>query len=128
MSPYDAYDKPSIASKRKKCVVCFLSLSVCFWSHNGEIKVFSTFIVILIIGAIIGVAVGVPLSKKKTQNDAAVSGSSGSSSSGGGKQPTTSKSDPSVFPKNPNLHQSFYGMAYTPDGSQLPNCGNSLGK
>ncbi|KAF8969199.1 glycoside hydrolase superfamily [Flammula alnicola] len=25
-----------------------------------------------------------------------------------------------------NLHQAFYGMAYTPVGSQLPNCGNSL--
>jgi len=85
----------------------------------------------LIIGAIIGVAVGVPLSKKKTrnaQNDAAVSGSSGSSGNGGGGSPTTSDSDPSVFPKDPNLHQSFYGMAYTPDGSQLPNCGNSLGE
>ncbi|KAF8349060.1 glycoside hydrolase family 17 protein [Amanita rubescens] len=108
MSPYDAYDKPSIASKRKRCVV------------------FSTFIAVLIIGAIIGVAIGVPLSKKKTQNDTAASGPSGSSSNGGGKPPKTSNSDPSVFPKDPNLHQSFYGMAYTPDGSQLPNCGNSL--
>jgi len=106
----------------------FLACLVCSWSHNGEIKVFSTFIAILIIGAIIGVAVGVPLSKKKTQNGAAVSGSSGPPSNGGGKPPKTSGSDPSVFPKDQNLHQSFYGMAYTPDGSQLPNCGNSLGE
>ncbi|KAF8321508.1 glycoside hydrolase family 17 protein [Amanita rubescens] len=111
MSPYDTYDKPSIASKRKKCVVL------------------STFIAILIIGAIIGVAVGIPLSKKKTrnaQNDAAVSGSSGSSSNGDSKPPTTSGPDPSDFPKDPNLHQSFYGMAYAPVGSQLPNCGSTL--
>ncbi|EKM78091.1 hypothetical protein AGABI1DRAFT_42275 [Agaricus bisporus var. burnettii JB137-S8] len=35
-------------------------------------------------------------------------------------------SDPSVFDKDPNLHQSFYGLAYTPEGSQLPDCGNKL--
>ncbi len=25
--------------------------------------------------------------------------------------------DPSNFPKNPNLHNSFYGIAYTPSGT-----------
>jgi hypothetical protein len=93
--------------------------------------VFSALIALLILGAIIGVAVGIPLTKKKhNQNDTTASGSSGSSSSGhgGGGKPTMPGQDPSVFPKDPNLHQSFYGMAYAPDGSQLPNCGNSLGE
>ncbi|KAJ6513000.1 glycoside hydrolase family 17 protein [Mycena sanguinolenta] len=35
-------------------------------------------------------------------------------------------SDPSSFTKDPALIQSFYGIAYTPEGSQLPGCGNSL--
>jgi len=34
--------------------------------------------------------------------------------------------DPSSFIKNPALKQSFYGLAYTPYGSQLPTCNNSL--
>jgi hypothetical protein len=91
---------------------------------------FSTLIAVLILGGIIGVAVAVPLVKRKhNQNDTAASSSSGASSGGKGSGTTPSTGpDPSVFPKDPNLHQSFYGMAYTPDGSQLPNCGNSLGE
>ncbi|KAG7451299.1 glycoside hydrolase family 17 protein [Guyanagaster necrorhizus] len=61
----------------------------------------------------IGVALGVTLSKKS-------SSSSSSSSS------NSSSSDPSDFTKDANLHLSFYGIAYTPAGSQLPDCGNSL--
>ncbi|KIJ13496.1 glycoside hydrolase family 17 protein [Paxillus involutus ATCC 200175] len=38
----------------------------------------------------------------------------------------TNPNDPSNFPKNPALKQSFYGIAYTPLGSQLPDCGSSL--
>ncbi|EPQ52588.1 glycoside hydrolase family 17 protein [Gloeophyllum trabeum ATCC 11539] len=65
----------------------------------------------------IGVALGVTLSRKS-------SSSSKSSSSGAVNQ--TDPNDPSTFEKNPNLHQSFYGIAYTPEGSQYPACGNSL--
>ena len=39
----------------------------------------------------------------------------------------TNPDDPSTFIKDDRLKQSFYGMAYTPENSQLPNCGNSLG-
>lgn len=35
----------------------------------------------------------------------------------------TGNSDPSNFPKNSNLHNSFYGIAYTPLGAILPSCG-----
>ncbi|KAF9054946.1 glycoside hydrolase family 17 protein [Hymenopellis radicata] len=48
----------------------------------------------------------------------------GSSSSNGPKQ--TDPNDPSTFVPDSNLHKSFYGLAYTPEGSLLPNCGNSL--
>ncbi|KAK2466072.1 hypothetical protein APHAL10511_001714 [Amanita phalloides] len=41
-------------------------------------------------------------------------------------KPKSNASDPSLFPKHPMLHQSFYGLAYTPAGSQYPGCGNSL--
>ncbi|KZT19017.1 glycoside hydrolase family 17 protein [Neolentinus lepideus HHB14362 ss-1] len=66
----------------------------------------------------IGVALGVTLSKK--------SSSKTSSSSTSGVVNQTDPNDPSTFEKNPNLHQSFYGIAYTPEGSQYPACGNSL--
>lgn len=53
----------------------------------------------LIIGGIIA---GIAISTSKKH----------SSSSGGGSN--SSGSDPSKFEKNPNLHNSFYGFAYTP--------------
>jgi hypothetical protein len=99
-------------------------------------QAFSVFIILLIIAAIVGVAIGVPLSKKNhNKNLSANSGANGDNSNnnndGSGdnnKPPSTNNGlDPSVFPKDPNLQQAFYGIAYTPDGSQLPNCGNSLG-
>ncbi|KIY64983.1 glycoside hydrolase family 17 protein [Cylindrobasidium torrendii FP15055 ss-10] len=61
---------------------------------------------------IVGVALGVTLSKKSSST------TSGSSSS--------SSSDPSSFELDSDLHKSFYGIAYTPYGSQYPDCGNSL--
>jgi exo-beta-1,3-glucanase (GH17 family) len=39
---------------------------------------------------------------------------------------TITSNDPSVFEKDSRLKRSFYGLAYTPEGSQLPECGNSL--
>lgn len=39
----------------------------------------------------------------------------------------TDASDPSSFVLDTRLKKSFYGIAYTPEGSQLPDCGNSLG-
>lgn len=58
---------------------------------------------------------GVTVSKKK---------SSGSTSSDAVKQ--SDPNDPSTFEKDSRLHLSFYGLAYTPEGSQLPNCGAKL--
>ncbi|KAL5486085.1 hypothetical protein ACEPAI_7129 [Sanghuangporus weigelae] len=73
---------------------------------------------ILGILAIIGVGVGVGVGVSKSKGNNSTSSSSGSSSS----------DDASDFTKNSALKQSFYGFAYTPEGSQLPDCGNSLDK
>ncbi|KAF9223715.1 glycoside hydrolase family 17 protein [Gyrodon lividus] len=72
----------------------------------------------------VGVSVGVVLSKKKTSNNSSSSGTASPTSTG--VPPGTNPDDPSNFQKNPALKQSFYGIAYTPLGSQLPDCGNSL--
>lgn len=92
----------------------------------------------MIILIAIGVSVGVVVSKNNSNNNRASSNKgssageqSGSTTTSTGKGPTTTSTstsgDPSVFEKDPNLHRSFYGMAYTPDGSLLPNCGSTLG-
>ncbi|KAF8239690.1 glycoside hydrolase [Tricholoma matsutake] len=68
----------------------------------------------------IGVAVGVAVSRNNSKS------SSSSTSSGNSAVPQTNPNDPSTFIKDPRLHQSFYGLAYTPAGSQLPTCTNKL--
>ncbi|TRM64413.1 glycoside hydrolase family 17 protein [Schizophyllum amplum] len=73
---------------------------------------------LLVAGAVAGIIAGVLVSRKNSSSSSASSSSSNSSSS---------SSDPSNFDKDENLHVSFYGIAYTPAGSQLDaNCGNSL--
>lgn len=74
-------------------------------------------VITLVVLIAVGVALGVTLSKKSSNNS-----SSSSSSAPVGTNPN----DPSNFQKNPALKQSFYGVAYTPLGSQLPECGNNL--
>jgi len=74
---------------------------------------------VVLVLIIVGVGVGVGLSvtnKNKTKSSSSNSGSS----SGSGPEGT------SDFELDSRLHKSFYGMAYTPEGSLLPNCGNSL--
>jgi len=72
----------------------------------------------------IGVAVGVVVSRNNSKSSSSVS----TDSSGGSTVPQTDPNDPSTFVKDAKLHQSFYGIAYTPAGSQLPDCGNKLSK
>lgn len=93
-------------------------------------KVIGTLVAVVAL-IVVGVAVGVTLAKKNSGS------SSSSTTSGSGKgSDTTSPSgtvnqtdpnDPSSFVKDPRLKHSFYALAYTPEGSQLPQCGNSLG-
>lgn len=55
------------------------------------------------------------------------SSSSSSSDSDNGSPTLSDPNDPSNFQKDSQLHKSFFGLAYTPEGSQLPNCGATLG-
>jgi len=73
-------------------------------------------VLLILIG--VGVGVGLTLTNK---NKGKSSSSSSSSSSGG-----DSDAPAGDFELDARLHKSFYGMAYTPEGSLLPNCGNSL--
>ncbi|KAF8556232.1 glycoside hydrolase family 17 protein [Imleria badia] len=68
----------------------------------------------------VGVAVGVTLTKKSNNDSSSGSGSSAS------VPPGTNPNNPTNFQKNPALKQVFWGIAYTPIGSQLPNCGATI--
>ncbi|KAL1696863.1 glycoside hydrolase family 17 protein [Schizophyllum commune] len=73
-------------------------------------------VALLIAGAVAGIVAGVLVSRNNSSSSKSNLASNSSSSS-----------DPSDFDKDENLHVSFYGIAYTPAGSQLDaNCGNSL--
>ncbi|KAK7463419.1 hypothetical protein VKT23_006772 [Stygiomarasmius scandens] len=73
-------------------------------------------VIALAIIIVIGVVVGVVVSKKN----------SSSSSSSASVVQQTDQNDPSTFVKDSRLKQSFYGIAYTPEGAQLPECGANL--
>ncbi|KAF8631573.1 hypothetical protein AX15_002324 [Amanita polypyramis BW_CC] len=75
-------------------------------------------LVALVAVIVIVVAIAVTLSRKTNK--------SSSSSSSDSSPQLTNPNDPSSFVKDTRLHQSFYGMAYTPANSQYPQCGNSL--
>ena len=73
----------------------------------------------------IGVGVGVSLSSKnRTKSSNNTSGGSGSNGSNPVKQ--SDPNDPSTFQKDPRLIQSFYGLAYSPNGAIYPQCGAAL--
>jgi hypothetical protein len=81
----------------------------------------------------IGVGVGVAVSHNHNNNSNKATSSSSGSGSGSGSNtngsvvPQTDPNDPSTFIKDSRLHQVFYGLAYTPVGTQLPDCGATLG-
>ncbi|OSX57601.1 glycoside hydrolase family 17 protein [Postia placenta MAD-698-R-SB12] len=89
-------------------------------------------IVALLVLVAVGVVVGILVTRSHSSSSSSKSGSkSGSTSEGVAVGPygvvkQTNPDDPSTFIKDPNLLHSFYGIAYTPDNSQLPDCGNSL--
>ena len=75
---------------------------------------------IVIIGVGVGVGVGVANSHKSSSKT-----SSGASSTNGTVN-QTDPNDPSTFVLDSRLKKSFWGIAYTPEGSQYPDCGNKL--
>jgi hypothetical protein len=77
-----------------------------------------------LIGVGVGVGVGVTSANRSSKSTTSASASSSSSSSS--SVTSSNPNDPSQFTKDSRLKKSFYGIAYTPEGSQLPNCGNKL--
>ena len=86
------------------------------------------------IGTVIGVVV-VEVKKNRQSNGASTTSDSNSSVSGSstrGNSPSASStsgaSNPVAtdFPLDPNLHKSFYGLAYTPVGAIMPECGANI--
>jgi hypothetical protein len=73
---------------------------------------------------IVGVVAGVTAAKKHGSSSS--SGKSAAGGSGSSVVNQTDPNDPSTFEKDSRLRQAFYGLAYTPEGSQLPECGNNL--
>jgi len=76
---------------------------------------------------VIGVVVGVVVAKSHHSSSPS---SAAAAAADSGANPTavnqTDPNDPSSFVKDSRLKHSFYGLAYTPEGSQLPECGNTL--
>jgi hypothetical protein len=126
--PYRKVD----ACRWRRWVVSLFPWIIVIFVLTYNCQAFSTISILVIIAAVIGIGVGVPLSRKRHNNDMAAENSSRNASSEGNinktPPPPNNSTDPSVFPKDPNLHQSFYGIAYSPEGSQLPNCGDNLGQ
>jgi len=89
--------------------------------------------VVAVAAIVIGVAVGVTVhnnSNKKSNNSNISSGNGTNGTPGAGNNgstvPQANPNDPSSFEQDSRLFKSFYGFAYTPEGSQYPACGNSL--
>ncbi|KDQ19321.1 glycoside hydrolase family 17 protein [Botryobasidium botryosum FD-172 SS1] len=70
--------------------------------------------VAFLLAAIIAIAVGVTVSNNN-KHKTSLSSTAGTVHS--------DPNDPSKFDKDPRLHRSFYGFAYTPLGAQMPSCG-----
>ena len=85
----------------------------------NEPKVIGSLLAVLGLVAV-GVGVGVTVSKNHKS-------SSNASSSSSSAVQQTDPNDPSTFKLDTRLKKSFWGIAYTPEGSQYPDCGNSLG-
>ncbi|KAL6301328.1 glycoside hydrolase [Sparassis latifolia] len=88
-------------------------------SRRSKYIVIGSLVTLLILIGV-GVGVGVGVSKSNSSKH------SSSNSASGGVVNQTNPNDPSTFVPDSNLRHVFYGLSYTPTGSQLPDCGNSL--
>ncbi|ORX37088.1 glycoside hydrolase superfamily [Kockovaella imperatae] len=78
----------------------------------------------IIVGVVVGVAITQIDKSHKSGQGSSADDSSSSSSSGNATSPNMN--DPSNFQKDSRLHQSFWGFAYSPIGTQPPYCGATL--
>ncbi|KAI0749740.1 glycoside hydrolase [Daedaleopsis nitida] len=86
-------------------------------SRRSKWIVIGTVSTILIL-IIVGIAVGVTVAKSHK--------SSSSSSFSSTAVTQTDPNDPSSFVRDSRLKKSFWALAYTPENSQYPDCGNTL--
>ena len=83
-------------------------------------KIWTIFGAVVAVVLIVGVVVGIVVAKHRSNHDDAAQTSSGSSGN-------VLSGDPSKFEKNAALHNSFWGMCYTPFGAQYEyGCGVNL--
>lgn len=88
----------------------------------------------MLIAIAAGVGIAVSNSNKHNNANASSNGSSGQSNSGSnstnpkGGVTNSDPNDPSIFDKNPDFHKVFFGMAYTPNGGVMPDCGAKQGE
>jgi hypothetical protein len=127
----------------KSWLVPYIYITIRIFAHKINIKIISG-IAGLVVLAIIGIVVGVVVSKSHK------SSGTGTSSSGDKSHPSSSSlfsknpnanvtgnyfnvvpwndnNDPSSFQKDDNMKNAFWAVAYTPFGSQIPDCGSNLG-
>lgn len=72
--------------------------------------------------AVIAIVVGVVVSQVTKKNGGSSSSSDNQTSTTTNGTTSTLNGDPSQFTKDSRLHQSFWAIAYTPEGAILPNC------
>lgn len=120
---YPAFEGQKKRSNKKWIVSSLVKFALLVSLQLG--KILGVCIAALVI---VGVVVGVVVATKKTSSTRSTTGaSSNSTASPNSPVKQTDPNDPSKFTKDPDLHQAFWGMAYTPAGSQLPDCGNNIG-
>jgi hypothetical protein len=117
------------AKRRRRWIVCALTYIRRLTASASFLhKIIGSTIALAVLIAV-GVALGVVLSKNNDSSQGSGNSTQANDNGSGSNNSNNSSdsNDPSVFAKDPRLHKSLYGMAYTPEGSLMPNCGNSLG-
>jgi len=131
-APYDPYSSNMRSSHADLDSQQNAGYSSSHWLEKQEasskkskwIVISSALLVIIVIAVGVGVGVGVSQSNKKSSNNLSSSNGGGNSANGAVNQ--TNPSDPSTFEKDSRLKHSFYGLAYTPNNVQYPNCNGTL--
>ncbi|UZJ56571.1 hypothetical protein CBS101457_005891 [Exobasidium rhododendri] len=104
-SPYYYGDAAAAADADRAKRGCFAGKKKWAWIGGA----------VVLVAIIAGVVAGVLVHKNSTSGNKGVTGVVQSDAS-----------DPSIFTKSADLHQSFYGMCYTPLNAQYPACGDTL--
>jgi hypothetical protein len=71
-------------------------------------------VAVLLVGAVVGIAVGVTTANKNKTNNGSGSNTAATNDNNNDGTTVQTGDDPSQFTKDDRLHNSFYGFAYTP--------------